>query len=109
VKVADYSPINGNSLPIFAKSSPCTTTRRPSHEHPGLVALVQLSDLLCRMTGLNYGYFENRQVNLLEQTGFGVLSQQCLGLKDFDWARLTFEMDSYMDEVHALVRTIYRK
>ena len=80
-----------------------------SHEHAGLVALVELSDLLCRMSGLNYGYFENRQVNLLEQTGFSVLSQQCLGLKDFDWARLTFEMDSYMDEVHALVRTIYRK
>jgi hypothetical protein len=38
-----------------------------------------------------------------------VLSQQCEGLKDFDWARLTFELDSYMDEVHSLVRAIYRK
>jgi len=82
---------------------------RESHEHAGLVALVEISDLLCRMSGLNYGYMENRQVNLLDQTGFSVLSQQCQGLKDFDWARLTFEMDSYMDEVHALVRTIYRK
>ena len=79
-----------------------------SQEHSGLVALVELSDLLCRMSGLNYGYIENRQVNLLEQAGFAVLSQQCKGLKDFDWARLTFELDSYMDEVHALVRTIYR-
>ncbi len=80
-----------------------------SHDHAGLVALVELSDLLCRMSGLNYGYIENRQVNLFDQTGFSVLSQQCQGLKDLDWARLTFEMDSYMDEVHALVRTIYRK
>ena len=79
-----------------------------SHDHAGLVALVELSDLLCRMSGLNYGYVENRQVNLLEQTGFTVLSQQCASLKAFDWARLTFEMDSYMDEVHSLVRTIYR-
>jgi HD-like signal output (HDOD) protein len=79
-----------------------------SHDHAGLVALVEISDLLCRMSGLNYGYMENRQVNLLDQTGFSVLSQQCQGLKDFDWARLTFEMDSYMDEVRALVRTIYR-
>jgi hypothetical protein len=61
-----------------------------------------------RLSGLNYGYIENRQVNLLEQTGFEVLSQQCAALKDFDWARLTFELDSYMDEVHSLVRTIYR-
>jgi len=80
-----------------------------SHDHAGLVALVEISDLLCRMSGLNYGYMENRQVNLLDQAGFSVLSQQCQGLKDFDWARLTFEMDSYMEQVHALVRTIYRK
>ena len=77
-------------------------------EHAGLVALVEISDLLCRMSGLNYGYIENRQVNLLEQTGFSILSQQCRGMKGFDWARLTFEMDSYMDEVHMLVRAIYR-
>jgi HD-like signal output (HDOD) protein len=80
-----------------------------SHDHAGLVALVELSDLLCRMSGLNHGYIENRQVNLLDQAGFSVLSQECEGLKGFDWARLTFEMDSYMDDVHALVRTIYRK
>jgi len=79
-----------------------------SREHAGLVAVVELSDLLCRLSGLNYGYIENRQVNLLKQTGFAVLSQQCAGLKDFDWARLTFELDSYMDEVHSLVRAIYR-
>jgi HD-like signal output (HDOD) protein len=80
-----------------------------SGKHAGLVAVVELSDLLCRMRGLNHGFVENRQVNLLEQSGFGVLSQQCEGLKDFDWARLTFELDSYMDEVHSLVRAIYRK
>lgn len=79
-----------------------------SRDHAGLVALVELSDLLCRMSGLNYGYIENRQVNLLEQTGFAVLAQQYRRLKVFDWARLTIEMDSYMDEVHSLVRTIYR-
>jgi HD-like signal output (HDOD) protein len=79
-----------------------------SLNHSGLVSLVELSDLLCRMSGLNYGYIEKREVNLLEQTGFAVLSQQCQGLKDLDWARLTFELDSYMDEVHALVHAIYR-
>lgn len=80
-----------------------------ARDHAGLVALVELSDLLCRMSGLNHGYSENRQVNLFEQTGFALLSQECQGLKEFDWARLTFEMDSYMDEVHSLVRAIYRK
>lgn len=76
--------------------------------HSGLVALVQISDLLCRMTGLNHGYIENRQVNLFEQTGFALLAQHCPHLKDLDWARITFELDSYMDEVQSLVHAIYR-
>jgi len=80
-----------------------------SPAHAGLVALVELSDLLCRMSGLNYGFAEKRQVNLLEQAGFAILADQYPTLKDFDWARLTFELDSYMDEVHVLVHSIYRK
>jgi HD-like signal output (HDOD) protein len=80
-----------------------------AQEHPELVALVELSDLLCRMSGLNHGFIENREISLLEHPGIALLSEQCPSLKDFDWARLTFELDSYMDEVHALVRAIYRK
>ncbi len=77
-------------------------------DHPGLVALVQLADLLCRMSGLNHGYIEKRQVNLAEEAGFALLAKHSTMLKDFDWARLTFELDSYMDEVHSLVRAVYR-
>jgi HD-like signal output (HDOD) protein len=79
-----------------------------SGEHAGLTSLVQLADLLCRMGGLNYGYPEQRQISLMEQSGFACLLQQSASLKDFDWARLTFELDSYMEEVHSLVRAIYR-
>ena len=80
-----------------------------SQEHAGLIALVELSDLLCRMSGLNHGYIEKREVNLLDRVGFTVLARQCPVLKELDWARLTFELDSYMDEVHSLVHAIYRK
>jgi HD-like signal output (HDOD) protein len=79
-----------------------------SSDSSGLVALVHIADLLCRMSGLNYGYVEERQVNLFEDSGFALLAQGSDGMKDFDWARLTFELDSYMDEVHSLVRAIYR-
>lgn len=78
-------------------------------DNTGLVALVELSDLLCRMSGLNYGYSEARQVNIVEEPGFAALVEKCPSLKQFDWARLTFELDSYIDDVHALVRAIYRK
>ncbi len=80
-----------------------------SRHHANLVALVELSDLLCRMTGLNHGFVEAREISILDQKGFSILSRECEALAKFDWARLTFELDSYMDEVQALVRAIYRK
>jgi HD-like signal output (HDOD) protein len=83
-------------------------TPAESLNHAGLVALVELSDLLCRMSGLNHGYIERREVDLLAGPSFALLSEQCKTLRDFDWARLTFELDFYMDEVHTLVHSIYR-
>lgn len=79
-----------------------------SSQNSGLVALVHIADLLCRMSGLNYGYVEQRQVNLFEDSGFAILAHDSTSLREFDWARFTFELDSYMDEVHGLVRSIYR-
>jgi len=77
-------------------------------ENPELVALVHIADLLCRMSGLNHGYAEAREVNLTQDSGFALLADKSASMKKFDWARLTFELDSYMDDVHQLVRTIYR-
>lgn len=79
-----------------------------SPQNAELVALVHVADLLCRMSGLNHGYTEERQWNLFEDQGFALLAQSSASLKQFDWARLTFELDSYLDEVHGLVRSIYR-
>jgi HD-like signal output (HDOD) protein len=73
-----------------------------------LVSLVHIADLLCRTGGLNHGYVEARQVNLSEDAGFTLLARSSEALRKFDWARLTFELDSYMDEVHRMVRMIYR-
>lgn len=82
----------------------------PEHavEHRGLVALVNLADLLCRMRSLGYGYAERRLVDIAEEKGFAVLAEDCPTLRDFDWARLTFELDTYMFEVHRLVAALYR-
>lgn len=86
-----------------------------SHHHPGsaksnrdLVSIVALSDLLCRMNGLGYGYVEERQVTFTEEPAFGVLQAECPSLKTFDMARFTFELEAYMDEVHRLVNVLYR-
>lgn len=73
-----------------------------------LVALVSLSDLLCRMCGLGYGYNEQRQINFLEEPGFAMLAAECPSLESFDWARFTFELEAYIEEVHRLVSLVYR-
>jgi HD-like signal output (HDOD) protein len=77
-------------------------------EHRSLVALVNIADLLCRMRNLGYGYPERRLVNLVQEKAFAVLAEDCPALRDFDWARLTFELDNYMFEVHRLVAALYR-
>ena len=79
----------------------------PSHRD--LVALVSLSDLLCRMSGIGYGYVEEREVSFVEEPGFTVLIEECPKLQTFDWARFTFELEDYMEEVHRLVGAFYRE
>ena len=76
--------------------------------HRALISVVCLSDLLCRMGGLGYGYVEERQVNLLEEPAFSILLSECPKLRTFDWARFTFELEAYLEEVRGLVALLYR-
>jgi HD-like signal output (HDOD) protein len=76
--------------------------------HKALAALVGLSDLLCRMGGIGHGFPEMRQVNFLEEPGFALLRSECPASSDLDWARFTFELEGYLDEVRCLVRQLYR-
>ncbi len=73
-----------------------------------LVALVGLSDLLCRMNGLGYGYVEERLVNFAEEPGFALLVDKCPSLLTLDWARFTFELEAYTEEVRRLVVALFR-
>lgn len=77
-------------------------------EHRGLVALVSLADLLCRMRDLGYGHSEKREVIFTEQPAFPILLAECPALEKFDWALFTFELDNYMVEVRSLVTAFYR-
>ena len=90
------------SVLTWHHETPQATTAR------GLVALVSLSDLLCRMGGLGHGMIEEREVDFVEQPAFAVLLEECPALQTFDWARFTFEQEGYLDEVHRLVSLLYR-
>jgi HD-like signal output (HDOD) protein len=86
----------------------CHHDPQTARTHRDLVALVSLSDLLCRMSGLGYGYPEARQVTFTEEPGFALLLEECPALRTFDWARFTFELEAYMEEVYRLVELLYR-
>jgi len=75
--------------------------------HRGLVAIVSLSDLLCRMNGLGYGYVEQQQVSFAEEPCLAFLVKEYPSLKIFDWARFTFEVEAYLEEVQRVVALTY--
>ena len=72
-----------------------------------LVALVHLSDLLCRMRGLDYGYYERSKVDLVADPAWGILQQAHRELQDVDLVRFTFELDDDVKEIYELVSTIF--
>jgi HD-like signal output (HDOD) protein len=77
-------------------------------KHRGLTAVVNLCDLLCRMRGLGHGFDEEREIDILQEPAFALLLADCPALAKFDWARFTFELEGYMEEVRQLVATVYR-
>jgi putative nucleotidyltransferase with HDIG domain len=78
-----------------------------SHKAQSLVAVVHLSDLLCRMRGLGYGYYERRRVDFSSDPAWSVLLQEHRDLEGVDLARFTFELDESVEEVHALVSSVF--
>jgi putative nucleotidyltransferase with HDIG domain len=71
-----------------------------------LVALVHLSDLLCRMRGLGYGYYERQRVDLISDPAWAVLLAAQPDLGDVDLVRFTFELDEAVEEIHAVVSAV---
>ncbi len=72
-----------------------------------LVALVHLSDLLCRMRGLGYGYYERQKVDISHDPAWDVLLAAHHDLAGMDLVRFTFEMDEAVAEIYELVSTIF--
>ena len=72
-----------------------------------LVALVHLSDLLCRMRGLGYGYYERHKVDLIADPAWAILLKEHRELEGVDLVRFTFELDEAVEEIHALVSTVF--
>lgn len=73
-----------------------------------LVALVHLSDLLCRLRDLGYGYYEAIGVDLAGDEAWSMLVASYPGLTKIDLARLTLDIDGAMDEITAVVDAVFK-
>jgi putative nucleotidyltransferase with HDIG domain len=78
-----------------------------SSQSQSLVALVHLSDLLCRMRSLGYGYYERHRADLACGSAWDVLLRQYHGLSEVDLAHFTFELDEGVNEIQLLVDSIF--
>ena len=78
-----------------------------SQKAQSLVALVHLSDLLCRMRGLGYGYYERHKVDLISNPAWGILLKEHSDLEGVDLVRFTFELDEAVEDVQALVSAVF--
>jgi len=73
-----------------------------------LVSLVYLSDLLCRVRDLGYGYYEAMGVDLAAESAWATLAAYHPALANMDIARLTMDIDGAMEEITAVVDAVFK-
>lgn len=84
------------------------------HHDPNLLAaagplacLVHLSDLLCRVSYLGYGYEENISVDLGGSAAWQVLITTYPALQEMDLVRFTLDIEAAMDQIVATVDSVF--
>lgn len=104
---------SGRVLADFWKLPPDIAEVIEFHHQPSLAssapettAVVYLADLLCRLRGLGYGYYEARQFDLASEPSWQVLAKKHPAVADLDLVRFTFELEEFVTEVEGLVDSI---
>jgi len=72
-----------------------------------LVGLVHMSDLLCRVRNLSYGYDEVLAVTLVKNSAWKHLVIAYPSLADIDFVRFVLDLDARMDQIAALVDSVF--
>jgi len=76
-------------------------------EQTPLIALVHLSDLLCRLNGLGYGYEEWQGIDFAASPAWAVLSRHCPRLATMDLVRFTLDLEDSFPRIHELVESVF--
>ena len=59
------------------------------------------------MRGLGYGYYERHKVDLVSDPAWAILLKEHRDLEGVDLVRFSFELDKAVEEIHALVSTVF--
>lgn len=73
-----------------------------------LVAIVNLSDQLCRLRGMGYGYDEVCEIDFHLAPAWHLLEKSVPQLEKLDVARFTFELDAEAEEIQFLVAAAFQ-
>jgi HD-like signal output (HDOD) protein len=76
-------------------------------EYRCLVAIVSLSDFLCRLRCLGYGFCEISYVDLPADPAWAVAAEELPKMRDFDLARFTLELDAFIAQVEQAVTALF--
>jgi HD-like signal output (HDOD) protein len=79
----------------------------PSSAEQEMTCVVSLADLLCRLRGLGYGYYEAREFDLVSEPAWQILQQKYPAAARMDVARFTLELDQYAIEVREMINMIF--
>lgn len=74
-----------------------------------LVWLVHLSDALCRVRDLGYGYYEAVAVDLSGDEAWAMMMQHFPNLAQLDLVRLTLDIDGALEEITAVVDAAFSR
>lgn len=72
-----------------------------------LVSLVHLSDLLCRVRDLGYGYYEVLGIDLAGDLAWTRLVENYPKLGQMDLARFSLDPEASMDEIVKVVEEVF--
>lgn len=79
----------------------------PQRSISPLAGMVHISDLLCRLRNLGYGYPEALNIDFVTQPSWSVLVAQYPAMQRMDFARFTLDTDAWMQDIYAIVNTVF--
>ncbi len=78
-----------------------------AHNFAPLVSIVHLSDLLCRVRDLGYGYYEILGIDLAGDYAWTHLVDSYPELKNMDLARFSIDIEASMDSIAKIVGEVF--